>query len=206
MRSVDENIEALSRAMLSEAQAEANQNLVEARAKADSILHSAQQQAARVREGILERARVEAERIHSQVLATAQMKARTVELEHREKLLVQILQTACDQLPSVQKWTEYQRIAADLVYEAATQLRSKDLIIRADQHTQSLLTGQVLEDLSKKLDLKLTLGTPLEKGTGVVVETADGHLQFDNTLETRLDRLRNTLRSPIYRILVGETL
>lgn len=206
MRSVDENIEALSRAMLSEAQAEANQNLVEARAKADSILHSAQQQAARVREGILERARVEAERIHSQVLATAQMKARTVELEHREKLLVQILQTACDQLPSVQKWTEYQSIAANLVYEAATQLRSKDLIIRADQHTQSLLTGQVLEDLSKKLDLKLTLGTPLEKGTGVVVETADGHLQFDNTLETRLDRLRNTLRSPIYRILVGETL
>lgn len=206
MRSVDENIEALSRAMLSEAQAEANQNLVDARAKADSILHSAQQQAARVREGILERARVEAERIHSQVLATAQMKARTVELEHREKLLEQILQTSCDQLPSVQQWTEYQSIAANLVYEAATQLRSKDLIIRADQHTQSLLTGQVLEDLSKKLDLKLTLGTPLEKGTGVVVETADGHLQFDNTLETRLDRLRNTLRSPIYRILVGETL
>jgi V/A-type H+/Na+-transporting ATPase subunit E len=206
MRSVDENIEALSRAMLSDAQAEANQTLVEARAKADAILQSAQQQAARVREGILERARVEAERIHSQVLATAQMKARTVELEHREKLLEQVLQTSCDQLPSVQKWTEYQRIAADLVYEAATQLKSKDLIVRADPHTQSLLTDQVLAELSKKLDLKLTLGTPLEQGTGVVVETADGHLQFDNTLETRLNRLRNTLRSPIYRILVGETL
>ena len=52
----------------------------------------------------------------------------------------------------------------------------------------------------------MKLAHPLEKGTGVVVETHDGHLQYDNTLETRLNRLQNLLRSPVYHLLMGETI
>ncbi|HWT79891.1 MAG TPA: V-type ATP synthase subunit E, partial [Candidatus Methylomirabilis sp.] len=70
--------------------------------------------------------------------------------------------------------------------------------------TQKLLSGALLEDISKEMKTELALGNPLEQGTGVMVETEDGHLKFDNTLETRLNRLQGGLRSSVYRILMGE--
>ena len=64
----------------------------------------------------------------------------------------------------------------------------------------------MLEKISEELNVPLKLGAPLKKGTGAVVETPDGHINYDNTLETRLARLQNSLRSPVYHILMGESL
>jgi vacuolar-type H+-ATPase subunit E/Vma4 len=204
MKSVEESIEALSRAMMSEAKAEAEVIKADAQAKADAIRQQAQAQAAAERAEILDRARQDADRLHGQVIATTQMKARTLELEHREKLLQDVFTTALKELKSVKHWTEYQETAVRLAHEAVKQLNSAKVKIRADEFTQKFLTDPVLEGLSKELKVQVSLGEPLEHGTGVVVETVDGHLQFDNTLETRLARLQNTLRSPVYRLLIGD--
>lgn len=207
MKSVEENIEALSRAMLSEAKAEAELIKTDAQAKADAIRQKAQAQAAGERSEILDRARQEAERLRGQVVATTQMKARTLELDHREKLLQSVFTSALQELHAVEQWSNYQEIALSLVREALLQLNSSKVKIRADEYTQKFLTDQVLEDLSKELKMTVSFGKPLDlRRTGVIVETDDGHLQFDNTLETRLTRLQNTLRSPVYRILIGETI
>ncbi len=206
MKSVEESIEALSRAMLSEAKAEAEVIKADAQAKADAIRQQAQAQAAAERSEILDRARQDADRLHGQVIATTQMKARTTELEHREKLLQDVFATALNEIKSVEQWTDYDDTALRLVREAVLQLNAKTVKIRADEITRKFLTDQVLEKLAQELKTHLILGDPLDKGTGVVVETVDGHLQYDNTLETRLARLQNALRSPVYRILIGEKL
>jgi len=207
MKSVEENIEALSRAMLSEAKAEAELIKTDAQAKADAIRQKAQAQAAGERSEILDRARQEAERLRGQVVATTQMKARTLELDHREKLLQSVFTSALQELHSVEQWNNYQEIALSLVREALLQLNSNKMKIRVDEYTRKFLTDQVLEEISKELKVHVSFGKPLDlQGTGVIVETDDGHLQFDNTLETRLTRLQNTLRSPVYRILIGETI
>jgi V/A-type H+-transporting ATPase subunit E len=206
MKSVEESIEALSRAMLSEAKAEAEVIKADAQAKAEAIRQQAQTQAAAERSDILDRARQDADRLHGQVIATTQMKARTTELEHREKLLQDVFATALNQLKSVEQWTDYGDTVQKLVREAVMQLGSSKVKIRADENTRKFLTDSVLASLSQELKMQLTLGDSLDNGTGVVVETVDGHLQFDNTLETRLARLQNALRSPVYRILIGETL
>jgi vacuolar-type H+-ATPase subunit E/Vma4 len=44
----------------------------------------------------------------------------------------------------------------------------------------------------------------LDEGTGVVVDASAGKLHYDNTLETRLSRLQNSLRSSVYKVLMGE--
>jgi V/A-type H+/Na+-transporting ATPase subunit E len=206
MRSSDENIESLSRAMESEAKTEAEQIRTNAQAKADEIRQRARQQAETVRNEILARAQQEADRLHGQVIATTQMKARTLELDHREKLLDGVFDAARKQLSSIEQWSEYNQIALKLLQEAVQQLGASKVQVRADEKTQKALTKQSLEQLSKNLSAEISLGKPLDQGLGIVSETADGHLQFDNTLETRLDRLQNGLRSPVYRILIGETL
>lgn len=206
MKSVDESIDTLSRAILSEASAEAEQIKNDARARANSIRQQAEKQAAAERAEIIERAEQEAERIRSQVVATTQLKARTQQLEHREKLLQTVFDTAHEQLPTVEQWGDYEEIALDLLREAVRQLRSKQAVVRADKVMVKLLANGVLEKISAELNVNLTLGATLEKGTGVVVETPDGHINYDNTLETRLARLQSSLRSPVYHILMGESL
>jgi V/A-type H+-transporting ATPase subunit E len=206
MRSLEENIESLSRAMISEAKTEAEQIRANAQAKADEIRQRAVKQAEAERGEILERARQEADRLRGQVIATTQMKARTLELEHREKLLVNVFQAARQQISSIEQWGEYNQIAHKLLGEAVKQLGASKVQIRTDEITQKVLVKQGLELISKELGAEIILGKSLPHGLGVISETIDGHLQFDNTLETRLDRLQNGMRSPVYRILIGETL
>ncbi len=205
MNSEDENIETLTRAILSEAHDEAEGAKAGARSKADVIRQRAQEQAKAEREAILERARQEAERFRSQAVATSQLKARALQLEHREKLLDRVFERVRQQLPAVQQRKDYDLIAVQLLREAVIQLNAGKAEVRADKSTQKVLSNNALEEISKELKAQLSMGKPLEQGIGVIVEASDGHLHYDNTLETRLNRLQSGLRSSVYRILMGET-
>ena len=205
MVSIEENIESLSRTLLGEAKADAAQAFVDAKAKADAIMQRAQEQAATQRAEVLARAQAEADRLHSQAIATTQMKARTMELEHREKLLDHVFTESRKQLAGVQRWTNYAEIAVSLLKEALVQLRSNKALVKADAETQKYYTAAVMNQISQELGMEITFGQPLSQGIGVIVETIDGHLQYDNTLDTRLTRLQNSLRSPVYQLLNGDT-
>jgi V/A-type H+/Na+-transporting ATPase subunit E len=206
MKSVEENIETLSKALLSEAEAEAKQIKAEAEAKAETIRQRAQKQAEAGRAEILQRASAEAERLSSQVIATTQLKARTQQLDHREKLLEQVFTAARQQLPTIKQWSDYDVICLRLLREAVTQLKTEQATVQADAATQKCLTHEAVAKLAGELNVSLELNGALEKGTGVIVETTNGRMHYDNTLETRLNRLQNTLRSPVYHLLMGETL
>jgi len=206
MKPEDENIENLSRAILFEAQSDAEQIKAEAEEKADAIRQQAQQTAESERKEIMERAKQEAERIRSQVIATAQMKARTLQLEHREKLLDKVFNTAKEKLSNLQRRPDYDKIVAELVREAIDQLKVDQVEVRADAASQKALNDQVLDNISKELNTKLSVGKPLGEGTGIVIDADNGRLHYDNTLETRLSRLQSALRSAVYHVLMGERL
>lgn len=201
----EEEIEPLSRAILKEAEVDAMQMKEEAKTKADAIRARAREDAEKERTAILEQARQEAERLRSQTVASAQLKARTMQLEQREKLLDRVFQAAKEKMPEIQKRSDYEQLAAMLLREALVQLRVNKAEIRADQATRSLLEKKALKDISSELNGQFTVGDTLEEGTGIVVDAGDGRLHYDNTLETRLQRLQGTLRASVYKMLMGET-
>ncbi len=205
MPSVEENIQGLSRAILDEARGETERVKSDAQAKADEIRKRAQEQADAERKSILDKASQEAERLHSQAVATAQLKARSSELAHREKLLDRAFKAVKQQLPELQKRPDYELIVAGLVREGLDQLKSEKAEIHADKATQKFLTPKMLDELSKECHTELSVGKPLEQGTGVVIDAAGGHLTFDNTFETRLSRLQGRLRPATFQILMGES-
>ena len=204
MKTEAQDIEMLERAILTEAQDEAEQIIAQAKEKADAIRKRAQEQAEAERKAILDRAREEAERLRGQAVATAQLKARSLQLAHREQLLDRVFQAVKEKLPEVQKRPEYDQIAATLLREALTQLSVDKAEIRADETTQKFLKKGALDEISKELNGQYTIIGALEEGMGVVVDAADGKIHYDNTLETRLSRLQGTLRSSVYQILIGE--
>jgi V/A-type H+/Na+-transporting ATPase subunit E len=204
MSTEEESIQALSRAVMIEARAEADHSLEEARQKADAIHSETMNRAAAERERILKNANQEAARLRSQAIAGAQLKARTIKLEQREILLNHVFEQAMQQLPAAQKSVEYQDITVALLKEALDHLGSSSAVIRADLGTQKLFTPTLLESITKEAGVTLELGELLKQSTGLVVQTMDGHRQYDNTLETRLKRMQDSLRNPVYHMLVGE--
>jgi vacuolar-type H+-ATPase subunit E/Vma4 len=206
MKSVEESMRALSRAVLSDARAEAERVKADARAKAEAIRQRAQEQAEAERGKNLEHAHQEADRIRSQAIAVAQLKARTLQLERREKLLNEVFDAARQRLPAVQQWTDYDQIVHRLAREAVDLLGTETVRIRADELAQAVLADGVLAEIAKESGAQLQLGEPLERETGVIAETADGHRQYDNTLEARLSRWQDALRSPVYHLLMGKSL
>ena len=203
-RATEENIEPLTRAILKEAEVDAKQMREEAKTKADEIRQRAQEEAEKVRREILDKAQQEADRLRSQTVSSAQLKARTMQLEHREKLLDRVFQAAKEKLGDIQKRPDYDQLAAMLLREALVQLRVNKAEIRADQATRAILEKKALNDISSELKGQFTFADNLEEGSGVVVDAADGKLHYDNTLETRLQRLQSTLRSSVHKILMGE--
>jgi V/A-type H+/Na+-transporting ATPase subunit E len=206
MKSIDDNIETLSRAILSEAESEAERVKAEAREKADEIRKRGQAEADAEKKRILDRARQDVERVRSQAIANARLKARSVQFQRREALLDKVFASANGQVSGIQAWSNYDEIATRLLKEAIQQVNADKLVVHLDGKTAQRLNQHVLEQVAAELKVELTLGDPLPKGIGVVVESENGRLQFDNTLENRLSRLQNILRSPVYHLLSGEKL
>jgi V/A-type H+/Na+-transporting ATPase subunit E len=204
MNTEAQDIEMLSRAILTEARDEAEQLKAEAKEKAEAIRKRVQEQAEQERKTILDRAREDAERLRGQAVATAQLKARSLQLTNREQLLDRVFKTVREKLPDIQKRSDYDQIASLLLREALVQLRVNKAQISADKTTQAILEKGALGEISKELNGQFISVDALEEGTGIIVDAADGKLHYDNTLETRLDRLEGTLRSAVYKVLIGE--
>jgi vacuolar-type H+-ATPase subunit E/Vma4 len=204
MNTEAQDIEMLSRAILTEVRDEAEQIKAEAKERAEAIRKRAQEQAEQERKAILDRAREDAERLRGQSAATAQLKARSQQLTNREQLLDRVFQTVRERLADVQKRPDYDQIAALLLREALVQLRVNKAQVRADKTTQAFLEKGTLRELSKELNGEYTSAGELEEGTGIIVDAADGKLNYDNTLETRLQRLEGSLRAAVYKTLIGE--
>ena len=199
-----DDIEMLERAILTEARDEAEQIKAEAQAKAEAIRKRAEEQAEQERKAILARAREDVERLRGQAVATAQLKARSLQLSNREQLLDRVFKAVREKLSEVPKRPDYDQIAALLLREALVQLRVNNAQVRADKTTQAILEKRTLDEFSKELKGEFTSAGTLEEGTGIIVDAADGKLHYDNTLETRLDRLEGPLRAVVYRVLTGE--
>jgi vacuolar-type H+-ATPase subunit E/Vma4 len=205
MNTLEEDIKTLERAVMAEARAEAEKIEETARQKTEAVHKQAQTQAEAERKAILDQARQEADRIRGQSLATGQLKGRTLQLESREKLLSQVFEKVRQQIGDVTKSKEYEKITINLLREALSQLNAKTAVVHADKLTMKILTDGALEKVAKDLKVELSEGKMLDGRTGVLVEASQGRLVYDNTLETRLDRLKNSLRSSVYQILSGES-
>jgi vacuolar-type H+-ATPase subunit E/Vma4 len=200
------DIQSLEAVITTEARQDAAKIAAEAASHIESIKRQALEQANKQRDTILQQARDKAERLRSQAVTSAQLEAQTLKLARREALLARVLSEARHRLTDVAEWPDYGQVVYRLVREGVEVLDAESLVIRADETTRQILDGQALMDLTEELGTQLEMGEPLKRGTGIVLVTADGHRRYDNTLETRLARMQASLRTPVYHILMGETL
>jgi vacuolar-type H+-ATPase subunit E/Vma4 len=199
-----EGMQPLSNAVMNRAAAEAEQILAEASRKADRLLAEPHERARVARISILGPAEQEAKQIRQRATAEAQLEAQNLTLKHREELLDAVFTAARKGVVKVRNREEYAATVRRLTLEALRGMNVKEGRILADAEAEAALEGGLLDEISHSTGVDLQLGPVLEHRTGVVLETLDGHRLYDNSLEARLERQRDALRAPVYRILIGE--
>ena len=204
LKSIDERIEDLSRAIIEEAHADAEMLKSVAKLKVNVVLEAGQKQAEKIRTEILENAKLEAERLKEERLAEVAIKAKIEWLEKREELLETVFQTVRLRCKSLLESDEYPQALQGLIMDAVGQLQSNQVWLHLDSASRSLLDEKSLDVISQSLGVELHVGDDLTDGIGVIAKDALGHRIFDNTLETRLNRQMESLRSDVYKILIGE--
>ena len=198
----------------------ADEILRDAKRKADEILRAARAEAEKLVSQAKATAQSEAEKIFSEHRARAgkraEMTLRTVEqLVAHDKLHARdtVVQAALDQAEAqVAKISgeAYKAAVVRLAVAAASQMPAGDLVVKVTAAPganleESSLASEIVAALQKE-GATVNLRVEVQPGPskGVVVESADGKLRWDNTFEERLRRLRPGLQKLTIPILFEE--
>lgn len=204
LKSLDERFDILTKAIMEDAQSDAAKVREDAQQKADEIVRDANAEAASIRKDILDHAHQEAEVLKEEKLSEAKMKAQMQWLEHREVLLDKVFQEAKNRIQGLVLTSSYPKVLENLILETIANMQSDEIILHFDTISQKIISTDWIKELAENTQISLTIGETLQTGTGVTAGTKDGKRQFDNTLETRLQRQQQQLRSSVYHVMMGE--
>lgn len=204
--SIKSGIAAISNEVLSEVQKEAEVIIKAAETEAKEILRKAKLEAdQRYREELnLAKARAVAER--RKIASITEVEMRNHLLQTKEDLVENAFQKAVEKFKRYVETKEYQTYMLMLIEETARKIGRKDLTIQVNAKDAQWLTQEKIETLAQKLQVELKIARSTEQFIGgCIVQTSDGKIIYNSTIDNRLEELKPTLRVEVAKILFGET-
>jgi vacuolar-type H+-ATPase subunit E/Vma4 len=185
-------IEKLKGSLLSEASAEAENIVKTAEAHVNGML---KEERAKLK-AMESDAKGEIEKLleerRNERIAWARLEAKRITAEAKEDAIKNVLEDLFQELKKARKSPQYERFLKDAVADAVAELGkgSKVHVPKGEKRLLPKLPGaQVVEDLEG-------LG-------GAMVDSPDGKVRMDLTLETLFDSMRDEIRKQIYEELFG---
>jgi V/A-type H+-transporting ATPase subunit E len=202
---VKEGLSAIASEVLEDALKEAEAIILESEREAKKILKTAKEETEKNYTAAINQATAkgEAEKLKIASLTAVEMRNRL--LQTKETLVDQSFQKALDRLKDFVKTEEYNDYLLELMEKGAEKIGSKTLIVRVNAKDKAWLMQHNLSRLSKKLSCQLKLSDQVEDCIGgCKIQTIDGKVIYDNTIENRLQELKPALRVEVAKILFGK--
>ncbi len=154
---------------------------------------------------IIESAKKQAENLKRQIVGSSRLSARNKELLMIETDVNEAFERAKSWLASSSKDESYRSLLARLIEEGIPSVGSEEVIVECNKNDAEQVK-KIVADLSKKnpkLKVKIS-DQPINAIGGIRVKSADETMSFDNTLDSRIERLKPLIRKNIARMLRGE--
>lgn len=194
--------------IMSEAQEKADKIIQEAQSEVDTINSKATKDADAEKNKILDNGKKQSDMRYQQIISEAKMNARRAELEAKEDVIEAAFNKATEDLTQIASSNnaEYVDSLTKMIKEAAVEIGGGELVVKvkADDVSKidSILTtlaSEVTNDTG--VQTTLSLGNNIEAIGGAVLTTANGDIEVNNTIESRLERFKKVLRSEVASVL-----
>lgn len=157
------------------------------------------------RSGIIESAKKQAENLKRQVVGSSRLTARNQELLMIENAVNNAFEEAKKRLATSGGKESYRTLMASIIEESLSSVGSGQVTIECNK-TDADLVRNVISDLQKKNPkLKANIsGQSIDVLGGIRVISEDGTMTYDNTIDSRIERLKPLIRKNIAQMLRGE--
>jgi V/A-type H+/Na+-transporting ATPase subunit E len=182
-----------------EARAEQDKVLAEARAKADEILAAARREAEEIVAAAQRRLVAEAAQARTQAASTASLRAAALVLVAKDEALRKVFEQAEAELRAAAAHAARRRMMLrEFLREAAQALPPGRAVVEAAPGDLA-----VVQELCRELGLDLEVRASTNVSDGVRLVSADGRVVVENTLASRLARVRREMVSRVAETLWG---
>jgi vacuolar-type H+-ATPase subunit E/Vma4 len=174
-------------------------SLDEAQAEALRIVSKTLDEFMRERAAIEEAGRAEREAARQRILSTAEIQAKNMAIAAVEEEVGKVFETALSRLAKEAAGDGFKQVMERLLDEAV-ELIGKDIVVESNEKGIEMLREIVA---NKSYKVRITVSDkPIKTIGGLRAVSADGLTRLDNTLEARLERLKQSLRSEIAKMFL----
>jgi len=153
---------------------------------------------------IVESAKKQAENLKRQIIGSGRLAARNQELLMIENAVNNAFEEARKKLASSGGKDSYRALMSSIIEESISSVGSGEVLIECNKNDAELVR-KILSDLQKKNpDVQARVSDQsIDVLGGIKVKSADGTMTFDNTLDSRIERLKPLIRKNIAQMLRG---
>ncbi len=194
--------------ILTDSQKKADQIIKEAEERATEITEQGKVNAQKEENTIIENANKEAEIRKQQIISDAKLNSKRKILEAREELVAAAFKKAIEEFGKIASGEseDYIQSLTDLTEEASLEIGGGNLeiFVKEDDIKKiepSLSNLEIVVSEATGNKTTLSMGGTTDTIGGVIVKTADGNVEVNNTIEARMERFRGLLRLEVAKVL-----
>lgn len=154
---------------------------------------------------ILEGARKQGDNLKRQIVGSSRLSARNRQLVLIESAVNDTFEKAKTILASSNKENSYRLLMRKILKDSVMMIDSDQVIVECNKNDIDLVKEAISDSFNDNNKMKIKISDhPLNAIGGIRLTSADGSMTFDNTLNSRIERLKPLIRKNIAQMLRGE--
>jgi V/A-type H+-transporting ATPase subunit E len=167
-------------------------NLQESLKSSQETLSNARASLEQEYDKILSEGKKEAEKLEKQIVGNADLEARNRQLLLVEESIEKVFDKAIKKIKNADRDKDYAKLISSLLKESISIIGTSDVVIQTNSSDKP-----VVESLLSKFSGATLSPNLIECLGGIKVQSKDGTMTFDNTIDARFERLKSLIRKDI---------
>jgi V/A-type H+/Na+-transporting ATPase subunit E len=153
---------------------------------------------------IIENARKQAENLKRQIVGSSRLSARNNQLILIEDSVRTVFEMVRKRLLAIHKEPDYEKLMKQALLNALKEIGKNDLSIECNKTDYSLVR-KVVDSINKEMGTKMVVSNKnIDILGGIRATSSDGTLSYDDSTDSRIERLKPLIRKNIVQVLRGE--
>lgn len=152
---------------------------------------------------ILENAKKQAENLKRQIVGSSRLAARNNQLILVEESVKTVFEMVRKRLQTLHKEQAYEKLLKQALLNSLNEIGKNDLIIECNK-TDYALVRKIVDSINKEKKTKMVVADKnIDILGGIRAISSDGTLTYDDSIDSRIERLKPLIRKNIVQVLRG---